>query len=108
MVTCIQRKPDEMKAVIRGIKKATPEISEKELLEKLMVVIKNDWIGNVFNLGRAARTEDKRSPMKKTGEAVPEAFEKIAEGSQFTKTLEKYIHQVFVSDLSKNPIIEID
>ncbi len=108
MVTCIQRKPDEMKAVIRGIKKATPEISEKELLEKLMVVIKKDWIDNVFNLGRAARTEDKRSPMKRTGDAVPEAFEKIAKGSQFTEKLEGYIHEVFVSDLSQNPIIELD
>ena len=73
-----------------------------------MTVIKNDWIHNVFNLNTAVRTKDKRSPMKRTGDAVPEAFKKIAKGSQFTEKLEGYIHEVFVSDLSQYPIIELD
>lgn len=108
MVTCIQRKPDEMKAVISGMKKSMPELSEEELLEKLMLVIKNDWITKVFNLYSSSRIEDMQNPSKKTGQTVPEVFRKIAKNSKLTEKLKEYIHQVFISDLSNNPIINID
>ena len=108
MVTCIQRKPEEMKKVISGMKKVKPEITDQELLDQLLKMIKKNWISNVFSFNRSVKTKDANSPTKRTGELVPKAFDEIAKGSQLTKKLEELIKQALISDLNGNVLIELD
>lgn len=108
MVTCIQRRPEEMKKVISGMKKAKPELSNEELLQQLMAMIKKNWIKNVFTLNRSAKTKDRQSPTTRTGKLVPKVFDQLAHGSELTKKLEELIKQALISDLNGNVLIELD
>ncbi len=109
MCTCIQRRPEEMKTVIRGLKKAKPELTQDELLKELLHEIKVSWIGNVFNLRNSNLLRDKQNPLKFAGELVPKAFVAIIKGSELRKKLQEFIKQVFISDLdSGNVIINFD
>ena len=108
MCACIQHRPDEMKTVIKSLKKAKPELTREELLEELLLMIKTNWIKNVFSLRVSVKIKDKQNPMKYTGESIPKAFDKLAQGSELKKKLAEAIKQVFISDLSQNLLIELD
>ena len=108
MCACIQRRPEEMKTVIRGMKKAKPELTQDEILKELLHEIKTNWIGNVFSLRNSMQIKDKQSPLKFTGEFVPKAFAAIIKGSELKNKLQEFIRQVFISDLDGNVIINLD
>ena len=94
MCTCIGRRPAEMKTVIKGIKKAMPELDETGLQVYLMDMINDRWI-KIFS-DNAKNTADKDSPLKKAHSPVSTGFDKIKKdaNSKLSKKLKDMIHSL--------------
>ena len=103
MTTCVDRSPNEMESVIKGLKKTMPGSTPEDLLKQLMAVIKEDWIGRVFDnqkflkMKSKDRNEDLTFNAKDT---VKSAFNKIIKKSSLKTKLMQMIRRVYNAEAS--------
>lgn len=96
MTTCVDRRPDEIESVIKGLKKTMPGSTPEYLLKQLMIVIKDDWIGKVFDNGKFLKMKNRKEDlMFNAKDTVQKAFKKIAKKSNLKTKLMQIIRRVF-------------
>ena len=106
MTTCVDRSPNEMESVIKGLKKTMPGSTPEDLLKQLMAVIKKDWIGRVFDnqkflkMKSKDRNEDLTFNAKDTEDTVMKAFKEIIKKSSLKTKLMQMIRRVYNAEAS--------
>ena len=104
MCTCIQRRPNEMETVIRGLKKSMPASDPETLLKQLMLVLQNDWIDRVFDTGKLQQLKNKKENVMYNAKGnAQKAFKEIVKKSELRKKLMQIIRKVFNED-AKNAV----
>ena len=99
MCTCINRRPNEMETVIKGLKKTMPDSTPEDVLIELLTVIQADWIDKVFDLGKFNRMKNKnKNLMFKAKYKAQSAFKKIAKNSDLRTKLLEIIKRVFIDE----------
>ena len=102
MCTCINRRPNEMETVIKGLKKTMPDSTPEDVLIELLTVIQTDWIDKVFALGKVNRMKNKNENlMFKAKYKAQSAFKKIAKNSDLRTKLLEIIKRVFIDEEKK-------
>lgn len=96
MTSCVERRPDEMESVIKGLIKTMPDSTPEDLLEALMSVIKKDWIGRVFDGEKFHNMKNKKDDlMFNAQDPVKKAFRKMLKNSNLKTKLMESISNVY-------------
>ncbi len=96
MCTCIDRRPNEMETVIKGLKKTMPGSTPEDLLIQLLSVIQEDWIEKVFDPAKFLKMKNKNEDlMFSARNTAQKAFKKIVKKSDLRTKLLEVIRRVF-------------
>lgn len=96
MCTCLERRQDAMKTVIRGLEKSMPNLTPEDLRDQLMNFIEENWIKKVFDSQKYLDVNNKfKNPVFAARNTGPNAFKKMKEKSNLRKRLMEPIRSVF-------------